>query len=160
MPNGEDLVRVSGGRPGMVSAGGGGAHERSASGLAGRRVVVQELEILVVEDDPSVRGLLERLLIFAGHRVQCATNAREASAFILFDIPQVPDLALLDIVLPGMSGVEYAIELRRLFPAIRILFMTGWEDDDREHHADARRLGPILYKPFDRVTLLDAVQRV
>lgn len=115
------------------------------------------LRILVVEDDASVRGLIDRVLTAAGHQVLAAPSPGEASAFVLYDMPQVPELALLDIVLPGASGLQYAGDLRRLFPAIRLLFMTGWLEDEQDLQQQARRLGRILYKPFDRRALLDAV---
>jgi len=118
---------------------------------------VPPLRILVVEDDPSVRSLIDRVLTAAGHHVQAAPSPGEASAFVLYDMPQVPELALLDIVLPGVSGVRYAGDLRRLFPAIHLLFMTGWLEDDQDLQQQARRLGRILYKPFDRSALLEAV---
>jgi FixJ family two-component response regulator len=75
-------------------------------------------------------------------------------------MPHVPDIALLDIVLPGVSGVQYAGDLRRLFPDLRLLFMTGWGENYRHFHEDAQRLGRILYKPFDRQTLIDAIRGV
>jgi CheY-like chemotaxis protein len=117
------------------------------------------LRILVVEDDAAVRGLLDLLLTSDGHVVQTARNSQEATAFMLYDIPHVPDLAILDIVLPGMSGVEYADDLRRRFPSIRLLFMTGWQENSAQQEK-ARRLGPILEKPFDRLTLQDAIKGV
>ena len=78
-------------------------------------------------------------------------------ALVLYDFPVVPDLAVLDIRLPGISGVEYAEDLRRHFPSIRLVFMTGWGEQRDERHA-ARALGPILIKPFHPEDLLEIIR--
>lgn len=112
--------------------------------------------VLVVEDDAAVRVLVERLLCGAGYSVQTAPDARQAAAYILYDLPQTPDIALLDIVLPGINGLEYADDLRHRFPSIRIVFMTGWQENLRQQD-DARHRGVLLLKPFDRQSLLSAL---
>jgi len=116
------------------------------------------LRVLVVEDDAAIRLLVDRVLTGAGHLVQTAPNAREATAWILYDLPQVPDVALLDIVLPETSGLEYAETLRQHFPSIRIVFMTGWPEGEGRHE-EASRLGAVLLKPFNRDALLAAIEQ-
>jgi DNA-binding response OmpR family regulator len=114
------------------------------------------LRVLVVEDDPMIRSLLERTLAVAGHRVQTAATAEEAAAYIGFDIPMTPDVAVLDLVLPGASGLEYGRSLKHQFPGIRLVFMTGWQDRVAAH-TEARREGPLLHKPFTVKALLAAI---
>lgn len=65
--------------------------------------------ILVVEDEPAVQELISSCLSRAGHRVQCAADAQEAYVSIR---EEMPDLMLLDWMLPGMSGVDLARRLR------------------------------------------------
>ena len=115
------------------------------------------LRILIVEDDPSVRLMLEVVLSRHGYWVQTAPSARDATAMLLYDFPVVPDLAVLDIRLPGISGIEYGEDLRRHFPSIRLVFMTGWGEQRDERQA-ARALGPLLVKPFHSADLLEIVR--
>jgi DNA-binding response OmpR family regulator len=117
------------------------------------------LRILVVEDDPAVRLMLDTVLSGQGHWVQTAPNAREATAFVLYDLPQEPDLAILDLSLPGIGGLEYAEDLRRHFPSVRLIFMTGWQDRQDEHER-ARQRAPLLLKPFPIQELLTTVASV
>jgi two-component system, OmpR family, phosphate regulon response regulator PhoB len=65
--------------------------------------------ILVVEDEPAIQELIAVNLEHAGHRVLRAANAREAEACVA---EQLPDLVLLDWMLPGTSGLGYARQLR------------------------------------------------
>jgi len=117
-----------------------------------------QLRILVLEDDAGVRAFLEQTLAAAGHIVQTASRPSEASAFVLYDEPMTPDLAVLDIVLPERTGVEYARDLRQAFPRVGLLFITGWYTNYERVQDEARAMGPVLYKPFDRQALLDAIR--
>jgi DNA-binding response OmpR family regulator len=114
------------------------------------------VRILVVEDDASVRGWLFAVLTRNGHHVQAARSAGEAAAFVLFDIPQTPDLALLDMLLPDTTGVAFAPTLRSHFPEIRFVFMTGWLDTET-HEFQARKYGPVLRKPFSPDRLFETI---
>jgi len=115
------------------------------------------LRILVVEDDSSVRGWLDILLTQRGHSVQTAASAAEAAAFVLYDRPDRPDLALLDMVLPDSLGVALAPTLRTHFPAIRLVFMTGWTDKGATEK-ETERFGPLLRKPFSTSDLLALIE--
>ena len=79
----------------------------------------------------------------------------EAEALLL-DFAIAPDLALLDVMLPGTSGVEYAAQLRRRFPGIRVVLMTGWMDDAVV--AAAELSAQVLFKPFSPATLIAQVE--
>ena len=110
------------------------------------------VRILVVDDEPSVRVLADRILSREGYWVQTAPNAREAIALVLYDLPSVPNLAILDFNLPGVHGVDFAGDLRRHFPEIRLVFMTG------EQPRGAPDGAPVLMKPFHISELLAAVR--
>jgi DNA-binding response OmpR family regulator len=113
------------------------------------------MRVLVVEDEPAVRHVIDRMLTSRGHHVLTAASVAEANALLL-DFPNVPDLALLDVVLPGMSGMAYAQLLRKQFAAIRIVFMTGYLESAKITAAALG--GPLLLKPFSAVSLLEAVE--
>ncbi|HXH25746.1 MAG TPA: response regulator [Vicinamibacterales bacterium] len=103
------------------------------------------MTILVVEDDVAVLTLVERLLTAKGHTVLTAHDPQDAE-FVLGEHGQPPDLLLADIVLDGAIGVDYARTLKRKYPPLKIVFMTGLA-----HRAPAALrtgLGPVLHKPF------------
>lgn len=116
--------------------------------------MIQGVRVLVVEDEPAVRGMVDIVLTRHGHNVLAAATADLARA-LLYDFPTPPDVALLDVVLPGMSGLVFADELSRQFPAIRLVFMTGWTD--RVAQAEAMRRGTLIAKPFGPGDLLQAL---
>ena len=113
------------------------------------------MRLLVVEDDAAIRHLVDRSLTARGHNVLAATNATEMTALLL-DFPDAPDLALLDIMLPGMSGLEFASQIKRQFPKIRLAFMTGWFDSHKVAEAECR--GRLLIKPFSLSQLLEVIE--
>jgi PAS domain S-box-containing protein len=111
----------------------------------------RDASLLLVEDDPAVRRLLTQMLEGSGYRVVAAANGDEALA--LADAGSLAvDLVLSDYVLPGISGVELCVALRRRFPELRILLMTGHAD--LPPGAAALPSGAeLLGKPFTREQL-------
>ena len=75
---------------------------------------------------------------------------------LLLDFPARPDIALVDLVLPGMGGMAYAEQLEHVFPAVRIILMTGFIDAADIAAAEAR--GPLLLKPFVPDTLFAIIE--
>jgi DNA-binding response OmpR family regulator len=82
------------------------------------------MRILVVDDEPAIRHLIDRYLTRQGHNVFVAPSAGEANALVL-DSWQPFDAAVLDIRLPGIDGVACGELLRGLFPGIRVIFISG-----------------------------------
>ena len=113
--------------------------------------------ILVIDDDRDLRGLVEFRLRKAGHQVLAAGDA--PSALALVDERGRPDLAILDIMMPGMSGLDLLVELRKLeglekLPAI-FLSARILPDDI----AAGRALGATyLTKPFVAPALMAAIE--
>ena len=107
--------------------------------------------ILVVEDDEAVRELVRKALAPLGSRVFVAGSAAEAAAVAA---GTRIDLLLTDVGLPGPSGTELATELCAAQPALRVIYMTGWQ----EHIALADVPdGLLLSKPFDLAELAQVV---
>jgi CheY-like chemotaxis protein len=111
------------------------------------------MRILVVDDEPAVRNLIDRLLSTVGQNVVLAPSAGEASALVL-DSWQPFEAAVLDIGLTDMNGVEFAQLLVRLFPRIKVVFITGRRDGSP---LDAVPGSTVLGKPFTLWTLLAAL---
>ena len=111
--------------------------------------------ILVIEDNELVRGFLRAVLEQQGHAVTEAGQGRAA----LQRLRQSPfDLVLTDIYMPDCDGLEVIMTLRREFPSIRIVAMSGGSGD-RNLLAAARQLGAqeVLEKPISIDGLLKIV---
>lgn len=98
------------------------------------------MRCLVIDDDPSDRELVERLVGRAGHETRAAhdgTTAVEMAKAEVFDV------ALVDLGMAGMDGVATLRALREACPALRLLVVSGF--DDREHVLDAVGAGADGY---------------
>jgi two-component system cell cycle sensor histidine kinase/response regulator CckA len=113
------------------------------------------LTILVVEDDEQILALTDRLLTSRGHQVLVAHDPDDAS-FVIADHGGPPEVLLIDIVLGGKSGVDYARSLKSTYPSLKVVFMTGWSH--REPAALRTNLGPLLRKPFNAEELYAIVE--
>jgi two-component system cell cycle sensor histidine kinase/response regulator CckA len=88
-----------------------------------------------------------------------ARTGREA--LDLFELHRAEiQLALLDVVMPELSGPETAMRLHATAPALKILFMSGYPRDLFEANEEARELGPLIQKPMSEGALLTAVRRL
>ena len=108
---------------------------------------------MVVDDEPRVRQMLRDVLVELGYVVKLA--ARGAEALSLVPVFQ-PDLVLLDLQMPQMSGVEVLDHLRRDHPNLRVVILTG--NEDVEVAKSTLRGGAFDYvsKPFS-IELLERV---
>jgi len=84
--------------------------------------------VLVVEDDPMVRNLVDSVLKSYGYRVLLAENGEDAIGIFEAN-PQKIDLALLDVVMPGMNGGQVCEALRARASRLKVLFVTGYTSD-------------------------------
>src|SRR6478735_5277337 len=111
--------------------------------------------ILLAEDEDLVRSAVVQILQRAGYRTIAAANGIDAIARLRDETGPV-DLALLDVVMPGLGGPETWEQLRVLRPTLRVLFSSGYADDRY------RRLLPsgavLLEKPFRAEDLLHRVR--
>ncbi len=114
--------------------------------------------VLVVDDEPHVRLVTTRYLEEAGYECLQAGNADEAMAWLVRG--RIPDLAVLDVRLPGLSGPELALRINARYPRIPVLFISAWP----EAAGDAGPLESLRWlfvqKPFAGPTLSDAVRRM
>lgn len=116
--------------------------------------------ILVADDNESLRRVVKRLLVGAGHDVLEAADGNETLR--LLD-GAAPALVITDLVMPGKEGIETIIDIRRRGIAIKILAMTGSDPADNSIYLDAaRKLGAddVLHKPFRAAELVEAVERL
>ena len=105
--------------------------------------------ILLAEDEPLLRELGETILKQAGYKIQTAPNAEELKKFVAEHDGKI-DLLLTDVVMPGMSGPELVRLVRARWPDVRVLYMSGYADDEIE---DLDRDAGFLQKPFTPMEL-------
>ncbi len=114
--------------------------------------------VLVIDDDEQVRALLFEILDRAGFDVVEASNGAEG---LVCYRAQPADLVITDLIMPEKEGVETIIELRREFPAARIIAISGGgRNAGRDYLQIAAQLGArqTVSKPFTRQQILDAVR--
>ena len=114
-----------------------------------------EAKILVVDDEPEIREVLVRFLSAPGYVVMAAADGPEALALAAGNSFS---LALVDIYMPGMSGLELLAELKHLDPGISVVLMTAYPSPETKaaglEHGDCG----YLVKPFTRAEVLAAVE--
>lgn len=114
--------------------------------------------ILIIDDDEQIRSLLRQMLERAGHRVTDASNGNEG----LERFRAVPaDLVITDLIMPEKEGVETLVELRREFPSVPVIAISGGGRlGTRDYLPIARQLGArrTISKPFSRDEILEAVK--
>ena len=111
--------------------------------------------VFVVDDDRSVRDSLRRLITSVGLRVEVFSSAQ---AFLSAPRPDVPGCLVLDVRLPGLSGLDLQRELAQSHATLPIIFLTGHGDIPMSVRAMKRGAVEFLTKPFHKQELLDAVQ--
>jgi DNA-binding NtrC family response regulator len=116
--------------------------------------------VLLVEDDPSVRDLANRLLKQQGYRVLEAANGEEALHLVRENTGEKIHLLLTDVVLPQMGGKELADQLKIFRPDLKVLYTSGYTDHAIVHHGMLDSGTYFLQKPFSLKTLSQKVREV
>jgi len=111
--------------------------------------------VVVIDDDPSIRSSLKFLLSTVG--LQAATFD-SADGFLHTNFPDVPSCLVLDVRLPGLSGLDFQRELAARNICIPIIFLTGHGDIPMSVRAMKAGAIEFLTKPFRDQDLLDAVR--
>jgi len=119
----------------------------------GAAVPMAPISVLVIDDDPDVRAFIVASLEEQGYRVRQASDGREGLAAME---REVPDLVVLDFIMPGMSGAEVAHQIRALRPDQPILFVSGYSETEAVKRTAPN--APLLAKPFRSDALQKAVR--
>jgi CheY-like chemotaxis protein len=113
--------------------------------------------ILIIEDDTDLRTLTVRMVKTLSYNVIDVPDAK--SAYDIIHAGQMVDLVLSDIVLPGgVSGLEFADQIKVDFPALKIIFMSGYPDKAAKQNGVIGADVVFLNKPFQRRHLAEALQ--
>lgn len=114
--------------------------------------------ILLVEDEASVRTITAKFLRKRGYNVEEASTIEEALAMCRHSA--AIDLLVTDVIMPNMNGYELAKQLKQCYPALKVLYISGYPDDVLdEHNISSERLA-LLEKPFSADTLARKVREL
>ncbi len=114
---------------------------------------------LVVDDDARSRELLQQLLVLGGYEVR-AVGGGHAALALLAD--EVPDVAVIDLRMPGMDGLQLCRKIRDLARPGRdlpVVVLTGMDDEAARQAAIDAGADDVLVKPVDRIQLTQRVDR-
>jgi PAS domain S-box-containing protein len=115
--------------------------------------------VLLVEDEPEVRSLVQRILKTQGYTVVTAANPDEALA-VAREFKGPIQLMVTDVVMPGMSGLQLAERLNPTRPDMKVLFVSGYTNDAIGHQGVLDPGTAFLQKPFTPNTLARKVREV
>ncbi|HCU24089.1 MAG TPA: hypothetical protein DF383_03650 [Deltaproteobacteria bacterium] len=116
-------------------------------------------KILVVDDDPQIRKILDRMLSGAYYQVRTANDGYSALEKIKEDPPH---LVILDIMMPGMSGIEVCKNIRELSPknSIQVLMLSAKDSQSDRRRALEYGANDYVTKPFHIASLARKIQYI
>ena len=113
--------------------------------------------ILVVDDEPTIVQLGEKILTALGYKTLAACSGDEACRIFQESAGEI-DLVILDFVMPGMSGEETFNRLREIDPHVRVLLSSGYCREDKPQALITQGIQGFIQKPYFMKDLADAVQ--
>jgi len=114
--------------------------------------------ILVVDDDRSVRSYLSDLLTSCGYSIECAESGDQAVARL--SAGYIPSLIVLDIVMPGINGIEVLESVKKINPSIPVIILSAAGQTKTVVEAMKMGAADFLVKPFEEQELELAIQNV
>ena len=137
------------------------AHESAVEAVrAGEGAPTRGTEtVLLVEDEAAVRDMAQTALESFGYRVLAAANAEDAWQTVATQHGNI-DLLLTDVIMPGVSGAELAERVRREYPAIAVVFMSGYTSDAVLHQGVQAGEANFVQKPFNTAALATKLRQV
>jgi DNA-binding NtrC family response regulator len=115
--------------------------------------------ILLCEDEPKIRTLVETMLARQGYRVIVANTPEDALSIATEGVDPI-HLLLTDVVMPRMSGFELGQAVQAERPGIKVLYMSGYTDNHITGGMELPDNLPFLQKPFTAAGLSDMVRQV
>ncbi|HBX23423.1 MAG TPA: response regulator [Desulfotomaculum sp.] len=114
-------------------------------------------DLLIVDDQMGVRRLISEALLERGYVVDQASCGREALEMLK---GKKYHLIILDVKMPGMSGIETLHEIRKINPGVSVVLMTAYEELDVVEEAGKLGVKHYLCKPFDLNELRSLAQQL
>lgn len=117
--------------------------------------IMRTKKILIVDDEPAVRELLKDALEPYGLRISLAEDGITALALAA---REQPEMAFIDIRMPGMNGVQLLARLKQVVPELRAVMITGFTTDDAINQALRSGAYACLMKPFSLREIVEMVE--
>lgn len=127
--------------------------------MNGRKELRMKKTVLVVEDDRGLRDQIAKILELAPD-VACVGVCSSAEEALRLIVQKKPNVVLMDIKLPGMSGIECVAEITKSFPKTEVIMVTVYEDSERIFRALKAGASGYLIKSDSSDQLLDAIRDV
>ena len=114
---------------------------------------------LLVEDEPEVRGLVEKILRMYGYTVLSAASPAEAIA-LSKNRPATIDILVTDVIMPGMNGPTMIDKITPQYPNVKVIFISGYAEDVFVNNYGSERSFNFLSKPFTLKQLASKIKDV
>jgi DNA-binding response OmpR family regulator len=115
------------------------------------------MKVLLADDDPGMLETLSDVLTQAEFEVVTAKDGQEAMAALASDRF---DAIILDVVMPGLNGIEVIDETRKTDPAAKFVIITAYSDSELVDEARSRGVDRIFFKPIDIDALLNSLEEI
>lgn len=115
--------------------------------------------ILIVDDESTILRLTTLMLERYGYRVLTAASGEEVLRLLEIWPDLAPDLAVIDLLIPDMNGVDIARRIKILRPEMSILFCSGFPEEETLRPAFARNI-PYIAKPFTSIQLTTKIREL
>lgn len=117
------------------------------------------INVSIIEDDQRVRESMA-VLINGAENVRCVSSYATGEAAVEDIVRKKPDVVLMDINLPGMSGIECVKKLKAQLPKLQVLMLTMYEDDEKVFQSLVAGASGYLVKRTSPAELLKAIEEV
>ncbi len=116
-------------------------------------------QVLLVEDEEALRQVLKTILTMFGFQVLIANNGEDAQKLVE-RLGFKPDLVITDVVMPKVSGPMLVERLRKQYPQLKALYMSGYNDDIIGKHGVLEQVKPFIQKPFKLKDLSEKISQI
>ncbi|MDO8805277.1 MAG: response regulator [Elusimicrobiota bacterium] len=116
------------------------------------------MKVLIVDDNASTREVLSAILKKLGHEV--VGEAEDGKSALKAFVELRPEVVLLDIIMPGISGIVVLEEMRRISPAAKIIMLTAVDQDEITRELASKGAAATIFKPFSHEDLIKAFGRL
>ncbi len=124
-----------------------------------KQLVKGNKTILVIDDEVFIQSVAQNILSFCGYNVLKASNGLEGISIYEKNIDRIGAI-LLDVSMPGMSGFEVFDELKKINSAVKVLFSSGYSEDERVSEAISRGASGFIQKPYTAVELSRSINEI
>jgi two-component system chemotaxis response regulator CheY len=104
------------------------------------------MKVLIVDDNAGTRSMIKIILERTGHKV--VGEAGDGDSAIKAFSELRPEVVFLDIIMPGKSGIEVLVEIRKIDPVAKVVLVTAVEQDEVSKDLFSKGATAIIYKPF------------